>query len=55
MSIQLIILFVFCMLMAVMAAWGPVALAGPAGMLCGVGLLVFLSGVIVRGVRRPVV
>jgi predicted CDP-diglyceride synthetase/phosphatidate cytidylyltransferase len=55
MSIQWIGLFVASMLMAIVASFGPIALAAPARALFAIGLLTFLGGIVVRGIRRPVV
>ena len=55
MSIQLMALFVLCMLLAVLAFHGPAAAAVPARVLCAIGLLVFLGTLVARGIRRPVV
>jgi hypothetical protein len=55
MSVQWIGLFVASMLMAVLASVGPAVLVAPARVLFVIGLSAFLGGIVVRGIRRPVV
>ena len=55
MSIQLQAIFISCMLLAVVAFYGPATTAAPARVVCVIGLLVFLGCNAMRGIRRPVI
>jgi CHASE2 domain-containing sensor protein len=55
MSIQSIVLFVICMVLAVLAFRGPAPIAPAAGAACVTGILLFAGGIVRNGIRRPVV